>query len=460
MSAEPVVFISHKHSDREIAEALARFVKTKCAGKARVYLSSSPDFDGPRLGQPLNRELKLALSESELVILVYTNDREDWSWCMWECGVAVDPKDETTTSVVVVQCTADEPKPFGDQVRVDARDLDSIQAFVKALLTTNDLFQRRADPITGFANEGSEIREFAAELHGTLAEVIPTGVGAEQATPTSPYLRVLLGSQAADQIRTCYLAGDSDESMKVIETEALIVDQEGAGALFGMHLGPNSTLGDVLADWRADAANAGQEPRWFEALTDQIEAALVGRLRPVKWATYRAIKGEADVPFVAGSRQMPDGVEFDLYMVPIAPRPVPVRERMIRIEQMFHRDAAEEPLDQILLGSLIKEMGDRDATRLPILDGGTAKSIVHKATINEFVAGRALEAGTVGSLTLADLLVDHAVALQNSYVEVPPDATIEEAMDAMAAQPGCQDVYVTENGVVVGWMTNVMFIEE
>jgi hypothetical protein len=30
----------------------------------------------------------------------------------------------------------------------------------------------------------------------------------------------------------------------------------------------------------------------------------------------------------------------------------------------------------------------------------------------------------------------------------------------MAAQPGCQDVYVTENGVVVGWMTNVMFIEE
>ena len=126
MSAKPVVFISHKHSDRSIAEAIARFVKNKSAGNARVYLSSSPDFEGPRFGQPLNSELRHALGESDLVILVYTDDREDWSYCMWECGVAVDPKDERHTSVVVVQCTADEPKPFGDQLRVDARDLDAI----------------------------------------------------------------------------------------------------------------------------------------------------------------------------------------------------------------------------------------------------------------------------------------------------------------------------------------------
>jgi hypothetical protein len=57
-------------------------------------------------------------------------------------------------------------------------------------------------------------------------------------------------------------------------------------------------------------------------------------------------------------------------------------------------------------------------------------------------------------------LADNAAALGNSYVEVPPDATIEEAMDAMSAQEGCQDVFVTETGVVVGWITNVMFIEE
>ena len=79
MTAEgrSVVFISHKHSDRQIAETIARFVKNKSAGNARVHLSSSPDFEGPRFGQPINTELRHALGESDLVILVYTDDRED-----------------------------------------------------------------------------------------------------------------------------------------------------------------------------------------------------------------------------------------------------------------------------------------------------------------------------------------------------------------------------------------------
>ena len=459
MSAEPVVFVSHKHSDRQIAETIAKFVKNKSAGVARVHLSSSPDFEGPRFGQPLNSELMHALGESDLVILVYTDDREDWSWCMWECGVAVDPREEHVTAVVVVQCTADVPKPFADQLRVDARDLDSVQAFVKALLSTTYFFARREEPMTGFPPEGSEVREFAAELHGALADVIPTGMGAEPSTPTSPFLRVRLGSEAADQIRNNYLAGARGENEKIVESEAVIVEEEGAGALFGMLLGPHSTLGDVLADWRSEDVNSGQEARWFVSLTDQIEAALVGKMRPAKWAAYRAVKGQADVPFVAGSRQVADGVEFDVYMVPISPRPVPVRERMLPIEQAYYKNAAEEPLKEILLASLVKEMGTRAVTRLPILDGKSAKWIVHRATINEYLADRAINAGTVEACTLADLLADDADALNNSYVAVPPDATIEEAMDLMNGEAGAQDVFVIDDGVVVGWITNIMFIE-
>jgi hypothetical protein len=134
---------------------------------------------------------------------------------------------------------------------------------------------------------------------------------------------------------------------------------------------------------------------------------------------------------------------------------------MLPIDQTYHKNAATEPLDQIMLSSLIREMGAYKATRLPILDGRTARSIVHRSTINEFLAERALETGTVEGLTLMDLLADHADALEHSYVEVPPEATIEEAMDSMAAAPGCQDVYVTdESGAVIGWITNVMFIQD
>ena len=117
-----MVFVSHKHSDREIAETIARFVKNRTAGKVRVHLSSSPDFEGPRLGKPLNDELKGALGAAEAVILVFTSETEDWSYCMWECGIATNPNDPRPTSVVVVQCGPNEPKPFGDQLRVDARN--------------------------------------------------------------------------------------------------------------------------------------------------------------------------------------------------------------------------------------------------------------------------------------------------------------------------------------------------
>ena len=96
---DPLVFISHKHSDREIAETIGRFVRTSTAGKVRVHLSSSPDFEGPRLGQPLNDELKRALAVAEAVILVFTTDTEDWSYCMWECGIATNPNVPRPTSV-------------------------------------------------------------------------------------------------------------------------------------------------------------------------------------------------------------------------------------------------------------------------------------------------------------------------------------------------------------------------
>ena len=41
------------------------------------------------------------------------------------------------------------------------------------------------------------------------------------------------------------------------------------------------------------------------------------------------------------------------------------------------------------------------------------------------------------------------------YAELSTDATIEEAMDAMAAKPGREDVYVTRDGVGEAWFSNV-----
>jgi hypothetical protein len=74
---------------------------------------------------------------------------------------------------------------------------------------------------------------------------------------------------------------------------------------------------------------------------------------------------------------------------------------------------------------------------------------------------QAMQTGrSVDDLTLEDLMRDGAEELEDSYAEVPADATTDEAMAAMAAKPGCQDVFITRGGLVIGWLPNVAFITD
>ena len=331
--------------------------------------------------------------------------------------------------------------------------------FVKSLLTTTDLLRDRDEPITGFSPDGPEVSDFAADLHADLADVLPTGGIAGESTPASPFVRVFLADGAAHEVRTSYLAGEADQCLRILESDAQVVAAAlGAENLLGMVLSPGTTLGDVLASWRSDHGN-DVEPRWWWALAEQMEAALAGKMRPVKWATFRMVLGRADVPYVAATRKVPTGIEFDVYVVPFAPRPIPVKDKMITLGQMYLKDAAVEPLDQLLLMDLIKEMAARRATRLPILDHGRPRAIVHKATINDFLVQAMTSGDPTASLSLQDLLDHLGEAAASSYADVSTEATIEEAMNAMAAKPRCQDVFVTAQGVIVGWLPNVVFIQ-
>ena len=53
---------------------------------------------------------------------------------------------------------------------------------------------------------------------------------------------------------------------------------------------------------------------------------------------------------------------------------------------------------------------------------------MHRATINEYLADQGHQRRNGPRVPATDLLADNADALSNSYVAVPPDATIEEAM--------------------------------
>lgn len=116
----PLLFISHRHADQAIAEVLRKFVTDRSGGRIEVYQSSSAYADGPQVGRELHRQLKERLWAAGVVVLVYTSPDEDWSYCMWECGVASHPR-APETKIVVLQCGPRSPSVYGESVRVNAQ---------------------------------------------------------------------------------------------------------------------------------------------------------------------------------------------------------------------------------------------------------------------------------------------------------------------------------------------------
>ena len=79
---KPVLFISHRHEDRAIADVLRKFIQSRTGGRVTVFQSSSPDAEGPKQGQNVNQELRRALWHASVLVLIYTTRDQDWSYCM------------------------------------------------------------------------------------------------------------------------------------------------------------------------------------------------------------------------------------------------------------------------------------------------------------------------------------------------------------------------------------------
>jgi hypothetical protein len=146
-NAKPFLFISHKHENHRIADAIRKFVDVSTGGLVEVYQSSSDQTPGPRAGFSLNQELKNALCHAGAFVLIYTHSTLDWSYCMFEYGVANNPQ-SPDTRMILFRCCDAVPLLFAGQVNVNARELVDIQKFTNQLLTAPDFFRDYGGPVT------------------------------------------------------------------------------------------------------------------------------------------------------------------------------------------------------------------------------------------------------------------------------------------------------------------------
>jgi hypothetical protein len=132
--------------------------------------------------------------------------------------------------------------------------------------------------------------------------------------------------------------------------------------------------------------------------------------------------------------------------------------------------AAGKSEADITIRELIDDGFEKDKSRprqrLPILDAdGKGKYVLHRSTIDAFIAPKKRPPDVDEStLSLKDLLEDSKLKdyILNSFLPLAPEATLADAKDLLDKNPQCLDILVTQdgtkNGIVAGWITNVMVL--
>jgi len=321
-TAAPLLFISHKQKDSAIASAIGRFVESRTGGNVRTYQSSRFIAEGPRPGRSLSNELRRAVAEASVVVLVYTFPDEDWNYCMWECGIASDPA-SPEARIVVLQCSDEVPVLFTDQVRVKARDLVDVQRFTEELLTAPDFFPGFPGPApTKFEPRSQQVMEAAADLHRELLQVLPIVPPTAADWASFPFLRLEL-----DGVAAMALGPDvsSDDRLKTFtETCAVrcrvLADDKAGEQIFGIADCTGRSLTEIVDSWRSSHANASLA--WIESAYRQLGDSASKRLPLPDWEVLFDRTGSVPHAPIVVHVQPPSrsnaSFRFDMYFVPLA----------------------------------------------------------------------------------------------------------------------------------------------
>jgi hypothetical protein len=463
------VFVSHKHADHTIARVVAQFITDKGRGDVKVHLSSDAGFEGPRFGPDLNRQLRETLWETDALILVYTAEDQDWSYCMLECGLAQHPQ-SPDTNIIVFQCSDDVPKPFAADLRVNARNLEDIKRFTNQFMTHPRFFPRRGAALAPNIHP-TTLASDAKELYDKLSEVLPKDPEGRrvQQWPAWPYLRVEVPIPEIDQLKNVGEVERKQRAREVIREYGVVVEGDARVAeLFGLtDLAPRHMFNELLRTWseKFPAAN----PTWFDSCCEQIMIGAQRQFPLIRWAPLRQVGGESDfTPVLSRTRRLSfaEVMQFDIYFYNLSdPQAVPVASRMLRAGEFFCRSLGQVGPESVMLRDLVTELTKLGRNRLPMVSAeGHPLLIIHRSMIEQFIVNHALFATDMKSpseLTLADLLADPKMKamFESTFCVVSKEATLADAKSSMVATPNCLDVFVTAGGgrnePMLGWLTNV-----
>lgn len=310
------MFISHRHADRAIADVLRDWIERWTQRSVRVYQSSSSKHS-TRTGDRLTEALRRQLYESSVVLCPFTGHGPDWSWCMWECGLATHPLRDSTR-VVILQFSGDVPSPFGDLVRVDVRDEQDILKFATDFLTDEDFVPDRRQPLTLLPAGDPIVDDAGKELYRSLRKVGPPEPG--ETWESWPVLILEFPLDLVDA-----LDPNQDEDARVQGIEGLLMEdcnvvdgQRLARNMFGIIKFREPTpFADVYAEWRRQYPDS-QAP-WLNSVARQISLSARRRLPATDWVVVEGATAQLTIPVLCWTVREPakGTIQFHMYFIPV-----------------------------------------------------------------------------------------------------------------------------------------------
>ncbi len=280
---KPLLFVSHRHKNDAVAKVLYDFLRQRALGRVELFMSSRAEA-ALAPGSGLKAGLGEKLSKASAVALVYTTSDEDWSYCMWECGLATDPS-TPSTRIIVFQCTDDIPRVYADAVRVNVHDQENVKAFVIAFLTDPEFFPGHGSALaTDFTDSCPEVDAIAADLGEKLREAAPPpSTKPDDEWPSFDALTLEMPIAVVRALREEGL--ETREASNLIQQQAVVRwADKFCPQLFGM---PSIQLGTPLAglfqSWKT--INQRESEDWISELLRQIREAAAWRfpkIRPVR----------------------------------------------------------------------------------------------------------------------------------------------------------------------------------
>jgi len=319
-SRPPLVFISHRHQDKPLADVVASFLKGSSGGRVEVFQSSDAGASGPHSGGNLTDQLREALWKAGLVILLYTRHDADWSWCMFECGLALQP-DTPDTRLKVFTCGDSGPPQFQGRVMVKVKERADVQRFTNDFLTEPDFFPDFHEAVApGFLPNDANVVEATDRLYkGIEAIPLPEEERVED-WPAYPFLQLEITPESAVRLAEETTQVDRLRGTRDVLLGARITDSDSEGArIFGRReVDPDATLGSLIRGWCDTFGD--KSPPWLEALVSQVMKGIQWEWPDLGWELMRSIDNRDSTlygPVVTRIRRWPSKrMQFDISFNP------------------------------------------------------------------------------------------------------------------------------------------------